>query len=437
MSSSWLSLEEALAKALAATHTVSDVERVSLFSAHRRVVAQDVVATLDVPPWDNSAMDGFAINAGSYHQGQALIVQGIITAGEKASTPLAVGHAFKIMTGAPIPDGANAVIMIENCGSDANGNVIIHEAPTPGQNIRPQANDITKGQVLIKKGTQLRAEHLMLLSSQGLNEVVVYRKLRVGIVATGNELAAPGELRGDTQIYESNRVGISAILSDENVEVIDFGIVEDDKASLAKLFNQAASSTSDSSNNRPGLGTPTIRTGTGTRASTNASADNSVDIMVSSGGVSVGDADYVKDVIEAMGHIEFWKIAVKPGKPFALGRLNNTVFCGLPGNPVSSFVTAKLLVLPIISKMQGRQDGHTALTVTATLTKDIKRRAGRRDYQRATMSYDDNGNVVVTPFETQSSGVMTSITSANCFMIIHEDISTLSIGDKVPVMPFV
>jgi molybdopterin molybdotransferase len=416
MSSSWLSLEEALSKALAATHVVSDIETISLFSAHRRVVAQDVVATLDVPPWDNSAMDGFAINAKSYTQGQALTVQGIITAGEKASTPLSAGHAYKIMTGAPIPDGANAVVMIENCDSDNNGNVIINDTPTQGQNIRAKANDIAQGQVLIKKGTQLRAEHLMLLSSQSLDEVVVYRKLRVGIVATGNELTAPGESRSDTQIYESNRVGISAILSDENVEVVDFGIVEDDKASLTRLFNQAASNTA----------------GTNTKTS----ADNNVDIMVSSGGVSVGDADYVKDVIEAMGHIEFWKIAVKPGKPFALGRLNNTVFCGLPGNPVSSFVTAKLLVLPIISKMQGRQDGHTALTVTATLTKDIKRRAGRRDYQRATMSYDDNGNLVVTPFKTQSSGVMTSITSANCFMIIHEDISTLAIGDTVPVMPF-
>ncbi|WP_334029542.1 molybdopterin molybdotransferase MoeA [Alteromonas sp. P256] len=434
MSSSWLSLEEALSKALAATHVVSDIETISLSSAHRRVVAQDVVATLDVPPWDNSAMDGFAINANSYTQGQALTVQGIITAGEKASTSLSAGHAYKIMTGAPIPDGANAVIMIENCGNDANGNVIINEAPTQGQNIRHQANDITKGQVLIEKGTQLRAEHLMLLSSQGLNEVVVYRKLRVGIVATGNELAAPGESRSDTQIYESNRVGISAILSNENVEVVDFGIVEDDKASLTSLFNYAASNASDSFNNRAGPATLTTRTAAG--ASTKGNAGNNVDIMVSSGGVSVGDADYVKDVIEAMGHIEFWKIAVKPGKPFALGRLNNTVFCGLPGNPVSSFVTAKLLVLPIISKMQGRQDGHTALTVTATLTKNIERRAGRRDYQRATMSYDDNGNLVVTPFKTQSSGVMTSITSANCFMIIHEDISTLAIGDTVPVMPF-
>jgi molybdopterin molybdotransferase len=415
MSSSWLSLEEALSKALAATHVVSDVETVSLFSAHRRVVAQDVVATLDVPPWDNSAMDGFAINADSYTQGQKLKIQGLITAGEKASTPLTVDHAYKIMTGAPIPDGANAVVMIENCNSDTAGNVVINEVPTQGQNIRPQANDISHGQVLIKKGTQLRAEHLMLLSSQGLNEVVVYRKLRVGIVATGNELAAPGESRSDTQIYESNRVGISAILSDENVEVVDFGIVEDDKASLTSLFNQAAST----------IANPTSK-----------ATGNHVDIMVSSGGVSVGDADYVKDVIEAMGHIEFWKIAVKPGKPFALGKLNNTVFCGLPGNPVSSFVTAKLLVLPIISKMQGRQDGHTALTVMAVLTKDIKRRAGRRDYQRATMSYDENGNLVVTPFKTQSSGVMTSITSANCFMIIHEDISTLAIGDTVPVMPF-
>ena len=420
MSSSWLSLEEALSKALAATHVVSDIETISLFSAHRRVVAQDVVATLDVPPWDNSAMDGFAINANSYTQSQALTVQGIITAGEKASNPLSAGHAYKIMTGAPIPDGANAVVMIENCDSDNNGNVIINDTPTQGQNIRAKANDIAQGQVLIKKGTQLRAEHLMLLSSQGLDEVVVYRKLRVGIVATGNELAAPGESRSDTQIYESNRVGISAILSDENVEVVDFGIVEDDKASLTRLFNQAASNTA----------------GANTKTSTKTSTDSNVDIMVSSGGVSVGDADYVKDVIEAMGHIEFWKIAVKPGKPFALGRLNNTVFCGLPGNPVSSFVTAKLIVLPIISKMQGRQDGHTALTVTATLTKDIKRRAGRRDYQRATMSYDHNGNLVVTPFKTQSSGVMTSITSANCFMIIHEDISTLAIGDTVPVMPF-
>ena len=421
MSSNWLSLEEALSKALATTHVVSDVETVSLSSAHRRVVAQDVVATLDVPPWDNSAMDGFAIDAASYTQGQPLTIQGIITAGEKASTPLAVGQAYKIMTGAPIPNGANAVVMIENCASDDNGNVFINDTPLQGQSIRVKASDISQGQVLIKKGTLLRAEHLMLLSSQGLNEVLVYRKLRVGIVATGNELAAPSESRSDTQIYESNRVGISAIVSDENVDIVDFGIVEDDKASLTALFNQAAFNSANS-------------THTGTNAKTKTK--HNVDIMVSSGGVSVGDADYVKDVIEAMGHIEFWKIAVKPGKPFALGRLNNTVFCGLPGNPVSSFVTAKLLVLPIISKMQGRQDGHNALTVTATLTKDITRRAGRRDFQRATMSYDKNGNLMVTPFKTQGSGVMTSITSANCFMIIHEDIGSLAIGDSVPVMPF-
>ena len=158
--------------------------------------------------------------------------------------------------------------------------------------------------------------------------------------------------------------------------------------------------------------------------------------MISSGGVSVGDADYVKDVIDSMGSIEFWKIAVKPGKPFALGKLDDTVFCGLPGNPVSSFVTAKLLVLPIIRKMQGRQDDLGLFTVTATLTKDIKRRPGRRDFQRALMSTDTQGNLVVTPLKNQSSGVMTSITSANCFMVVHEELAELNKGDAIPVIPF-
>ena len=157
--------------------------------------------------------------------------------------------------------------------------------------------------------------------------------------------------------------------------------------------------------------------------------------MVSSGGVSVGDADYVKDIISELGNIDFWKIAVKPGKPFALGSINNTLFCGLPGNPVSSFVTAKLLVVPIIKKMQGQTGNASPLFVNAKITRNIKRRAGRRDFQRATMTKDDSGEWHVTPLKTQSSGVMTSITAANCLMVIHESISTLNEGDIVPVMP--
>ncbi len=403
MSSKWLSLEEALTQALNAASAVSDIEQVSIFDANNRILAQDIVANVDVPPWDNSAMDGYAVNTEAMEEtgSTKLELQGVITAGMRADTPLQKGKAFKIMTGAPVPDNANAVVMVENT-SECDGQIIINKSPLPHENIRKKANDIACGDTLVQKGTRMHAEHLMLLSSQGKDTVEVFRKLRVGVVATGSELASPGSTRADTQIYESNRVGICSILQNENVELIDFGIVEDDEASLRKLFIDAS---------------------------------DRVDVMVSSGGVSVGDADYVKDIIAELGAIDFWKIAVKPGKPFALGKIHNTLFCGLPGNPVSSFVTAKLLVVPIIKKMQGQSEYHAPLSVNATIMAPLKRRAGRRDFQRATMVKNARGEWEVTPFKSQSSGVMTSITAANCLMIVPEDVSELNIGDTVQVMP--
>jgi len=401
MSSKWLSLEEALSKALEAACPINETEMVTLFEANGRILAQDAIATLDVPPWDNSAMDGYAVNSSALADNSTVAVQGVITAGMEATTPLTTNSAFKIMTGAPVPPNADAVVMIENTSAEG-GSVTIEQLPKSGENIRRRANDIAVDDVLIKQGTLLKAEHLMLLSSQGKNAVEVYRKLKVGVVATGSELAAPGTERLATQIFESNRVGISSILHGEHVDIIDFGIVEDNEASLRTLFTQAVSQ---------------------------------VDVMISSGGVSVGDADYVKDIISELGNIDFWKIAVKPGKPFALGSINGTLFCGLPGNPVSSFVTAKLLVVPIIQKMQGQKAQPAPLYINAKITRDLKRRAGRRDFQRATMSQDAKGEWHVTPFKKQSSGVMTSITAANCLMVIHESISSLNEGDVVPVMP--
>ncbi|WP_334020808.1 molybdopterin molybdotransferase MoeA [Alteromonas sp. S015] len=401
MSSKWLSLEEALTKALSAAQAVNEIEQVSIFDANNRILAEDVIARVDVPPWDNSAMDGYAVNTEDLKHSNKLEIQGVITAGMSADEQLGKGKAFKIMTGAPIPDTADAVVMKENTES-CDGAVIINKLPSATENIRKKANDIASGDRLISKGTRLHAEHLMLLSSQGNSKVAVFRKLRVGVVATGSELAVPGEPRKSTQIFESNRVGVSSILGNENVELVDFGIVEDDEASLRKLFTEAS---------------------------------ERVDVMVSSGGVSVGDADYVKDIIAALGTIDFWKVAVKPGKPFALGKINNTLFCGLPGNPVSSFVTAKLLVVPVIKKMQGQIQPHETFFVNASITTPLKRRAGRRDFQRATMIRNNRGEWEVTPFQSQSSGVMTSITSANCLMVVHEDISELNVGDTVPVMP--
>lgn len=402
MSLNWLSLEAALKKSLEAATPVNEQESIPISQALNRITAIDISATQAVPPWDNSSMDGFAINTADLQKSTHLIIQGMITAGMDANEQLKPGHAIKIMTGAPIPLGANAVVMIEN--TQVNGNMVaINILPEAGENIRQKESDIRCGQPIITKGTRLKAQHLMLLSSQGMSEVTVYRKVRIGIIATGSELAQPGTSRLPSQIYESNRIGISALLNELNAETIDLGIVKDDKEVLKQSLIEAS---------------------------------KSVDIIVSSGGVSVGDADYVKEIIESLGTINFWKVAIKPGKPFALGSLSHVLFCGLPGNPVSAFVTAKLLVDPLVRKVQGQHEIKPPLSIEAMLTCSIKRRPGRRDFQRATMAYDDNNQLVVTPFHTQSSGVMTSITSANCFMIIDEHLSQIEAGTMLPVIPF-
>ena len=402
MSLNWLSLDAALVKTLALAAPVTEQEVIPISQAQNRIAASDIAATQDVPPWDNSSMDGFAVNTANLQPNTPLKIQGCITAGMVPTEPLKPGHAIKIMTGAPIPSGADAVVMIENTHID-NHMVSINSVPSVGTNIRPKASDIHDGQTLITKGTRLKAQHLMLLSSQGLSKVSVYRKVRIGILATGSELAAPGAARLPWQIYESNRIGISALLREINAETIDLGIVEDDKSSLKQALSDAT---------------------------------KKVDVIVSSGGVSVGDADYVKEIIETLGTINFWKVAIKPGKPFALGTLGHVLFCGLPGNPVSAFVTSKLLVDPLVRKVQGETNIKAPLTISARLTCDVKRKPGRRDFQRATMSYDNNNCLVVTPFHTQSSGVITSITSANCFMIIDENLSQIEAGTMLPVIPF-
>ncbi|PHS49437.1 MAG: molybdopterin molybdenumtransferase MoeA, partial [Alteromonas sp.] len=297
MSSKWLSLEHALEKAIDATSTLGESETIALSHALGRITASEVHATLSVPPWDNSAMDGFAINADSSQPNTLMPIQGTITAGMAADEPLKPGHAIKIMTGAPVPPGADTVVMVENTFTEGN-HVSINRQHSCGENIRNKEADIKIGQSLVNQGVRLQPQHLMLLSSQGLTTVEVVKQVKVGVVATGSELAQPGEPCLPSQIYESNRIGVSALLSELGVEIIDFGIVKDDEQSLTALFKEAS---------------------------------ERVDVMISSGGVSVGDADYVKGVIETLGSIDFWKVAIKPGKPFALGHIGNTLFCGLPG----------------------------------------------------------------------------------------------------------
>ena len=397
----WMSLEDALLQILMLTPTITESETISVSEALTRIAAEDVYAPVNVPPWANSAMDGYAVCISDLTDNKCLPVSATILAGESKVKPLSPGTAVRIMTGAPIPSGADTVIIQENAVVEENS-VRFRQLPAKGENVRACGADISQGDCILSAGTRLTPAHLMLLASQGITDVCVYRKLKVGLIATGNELCEPGRPLQAGQIYESNSTGISALLSGLGIELIHYGIIKDNAEAL-------------------------------TRAITLASTQ--VDLLITSGGVSVGDADHVKPVIESLGSVDFWKVAIKPGKPFAFGRVDNMIFCGVPGNPVSAYVTTQMLVTPVIEQQQGLGRTSLPLRIKARLTAPLKRRAGRTDFQRATMlGHEDHWRV--TPLPRQSSGVMSSFTNANCYLVLPAEQSSFDTEDWVTVIPF-
>ncbi|QJR79391.1 molybdopterin molybdotransferase MoeA [Alteromonas pelagimontana] len=404
-SSAWLPLSEAVNRILQAAPAVSSAESIALEDALGRVVANDITAPVNVPPWDNSAMDGYAVKSGNAVAEGKLTITGTLTAGmDPAPFTVADGEAIRIMTGAPIPAGADAVVIQEDTHRAGDCLTVLQSASV-GDNIRRCGSDIVKGETVIERGTRIEASHIMLLASLGLAHLHVTPKVKVGVVATGDELVAPGGSLSNGQIFESNRAGICSLLAPFQVLITDYGIVKDDPAALKSIFTRAA---------------------------------EKEDILISSGGVSVGDADFVKAIVGELGSIDFWKIAIKPGKPFAFGTLGRCLFCGVPGNPVSAFVTTQKLVMPLIRKLQGEQLPNTSsqLTLHAILQKEVVRRPGREDFQRATMFTDNNNQLCVKPLPKQSSGVMTSMTQANCFLVIPAQQGNLAVGDTVIIQPF-
>ncbi len=399
--SNWLSLEDALQHTLALTPTVSESETVSLSEALTRIAAGDVVAPANVPPWANSAMDGYAVCLSDLPHSDRLPVSATVLAGNPDTAPLSPGTVARIMTGAPLPSNADTVIIKENA-IEEDSHVRFTNVPSKGDNIRSCGSDITKGDRIISSGTKLTPAHLMLLASQGITSVKVYRKVKVGLMATGDELCHPGQTLQPGQIYESNSTGISALLSEHGVEVIYYGIVKDDVDALKRTITEASQQT---------------------------------DLLITSGGVSVGDADHVKPVIDALGKVDFWKVAIKPGKPFAFGRVGNMVFCGVPGNPVSAYVTTQMLVTPVIERLQGLGQTTSPLRIQAKLSSPLTRRPGRTDFQRAIMSVKD-GQWRVTPLPKQSSGVMSSVTQANCYLELPAEESHFDAEQWVTVIPF-
>ncbi|MEP2650901.1 MAG: gephyrin-like molybdotransferase Glp, partial [Paraglaciecola sp.] len=312
-----LPVETAISNMLKSVPPILESERVDIEDALGRVLSDDVLSEIDVPPADNSAMDGYALRGGDLSKTEHLTLVGTALAGSPYDALVSSGQCIRIMTGAVIPQGADSVVMQENTEVDGK-RITFKQKPSVGNSVRKAGEDIKKGQIVIGKGTRVNAANLALLASIGVSEVAVIRRVKVALIATGDELTPVGQPLQKGAIYESNRYALSALLHSFPVEVLDFGIIKDNKEELRTTFEQAG---------------------------------NHCDLVLSCGGVSVGEADYVKDILDELGTINFWKVAIKPGKPFSFGQLGNAWFCGLPGNPVSSYVTFETLVTPLLNQL--------------------------------------------------------------------------------------
>lgn len=390
-----LPVAQALDRVLAAACPVSATVELPLLDALGCVLSDDVIAAIDVPPADNSAMDGYALRASD--AGLALPVSQRIPAGAEGAV-LAHRSAARIFTGAPIPPGADAVVMQENCTETA-GMVSVQGAVTAGQNIRLRGQDIGAGEVALTKGRTLRPQDLGLLASIGCTAVKTYRPLRVAVLSTGNELTEPGSAelpRGG--IYNSNRYTLAGLLRAMHLEFIDGGIVPDDPDATAQALQDAAS-----------------------RA----------DCVITTGGVSVGEEDHVKRQVERLGRLDLWKLAIKPGKPLAFGSIGGTPFIGLPGNPSSVFVTFCLIARPFLLKMQGAAE-TAPLHLQARADFSVKKAGNRQEYLRVTVESTPHG-LQATRYPDQSSGVLSSVSHSNALAVIPVG-ATIAPGESVEVI---
>ena len=395
-----LSYEQALEKLLAAAQPVAETRTLPLTAAAGRILALAQQSHVAVPPLDNSAMDGYAVRAADIAAaGVCLPVSQRIPAGTLGA-PLQPGTAARIFTGAPVPAGADAVVMQERCADGAVG-VVINHVPRPGDNIRRAGEDIAAGATILAPGIRLRPQDIALAAAAGLPELPVYRRVRVGVFFTGDELVQPGEPLPPGAIYNSNRYALRALLEGMGCEVRDLGTVPDNLDATRDALRRAA-------------------------------VDN--DLIVTSGGVSVGEEDHVKPAVEAEGRIDLWKIAMKPGKPLAFGEVRKAGgkawFIGLPGNPVSAFVTVLIVVRPFILRLQGRSE-VTPRSFALRADFDWSRPDARAEFLRGRM----NGEGGVELYPNQGAGVITSLCWGDG-LVLNQPGQAISRGDRVRFVPY-
>ncbi|WP_340615569.1 molybdopterin molybdotransferase MoeA [Xenorhabdus entomophaga] len=394
-----ISLEQALEKLLAQAVPLTSTETINLTESAGRITATDIVSPINVPPFDNSAMDGYAIRVADLNDHQTLPVAGKALAGVPFQGKWPTGSSIRIMTGAPIPSGADAVVMQEQAEVTETGIRFISPV-TQGQNIRTVGEDITQNAVVLPKGIKLSTAQLPLIASLGIAKIDVVRKLKVAIFSTGDELQAIGEPLQAGQIYDTNRFAVHLMLEKLDCEVIDLGVICDDPATLRQTF---------------------------------INADKQADLVISSGGVSVGEADYTKQILDEVGKISFWKLAIKPGKPFAFGKLENAWFCGLPGNPVSAVLTFYQLVQPLIARLSGFTTWQPPMRLTAKATTPLKKSAGRLDFQRGIAAINENGEFEVKTTGHQGSHIFSSYSSGNCFIVLERERGHVAVGETVHI----
>lgn len=365
-------------------------------SALNYVLAEDIYSTINVPPHDNSAVDGYALAHQAELNGQRFEISQRIPAGSSPA-PLEAGTVARIFTGAPMPEGADCVIMQEDVELNAEQDITLKQAPRPGANIRPAGQDVAKGSLVLAKGTSLSPQRLGLIASIGQASVKVYEPLKVAIFSTGDELVEPGNPCGPGQIYNSNRYTLSTLLSNFGMEVFDLGVIPDTLCATQQAFQDAAAN---------------------------------ADVIVSTGGASVGEEDYIQQALRELGELELWRVAIKPGKPFMFGKVGDCPVLGLPGNPAAVLVTALNFVRPFLLKSQGFSNYH-ANSYELPCDFDITQAGKRREFIRVQVSSEGT----LKPHPNQSSGMLSSASWADGLAVIPEH-RCIEQGQRVTYMPF-
>ena len=379
-------------------HSVKETESLMLMDSLNRVLAIDLISPVDVPNYDNSAMDGFGFNISSLKKTNKLKVKSTVLAGKPINCSIKDGEATQIMTGGKIPKGVDTVIPIELIDYKDNYITFI-EIPKIGANIRKSGEDIAKKDIVLNKGTLLHPPELGLIASLGFSKIKVFKKLKVGFFSTGDEIIETGKKIRSGQVYDSNRFTVHSMLKRLNVNCIDLGLVPDNKKVIKNNLQKLA---------------------------------KEVDLIITTGGVSVGEADYMKEVLKEIGEVLFWKLSIKPGRPMAYGKIKNTDFFGLPGNPVSAMVTFYQVVQNAIKIRSGAKIDNQIPLFKVECVESIFKKPGRTEFQRGIL-FESKGVWKVKTTGKQGSAILTSMSKANCFIVLDADKGSIKVGEIVDI----